>query len=235
MAKKDGYRCILYHGSQFVVEHPIFGFGKVHNDYGLGFYCTESCDMAKEWAVSEEHDGYANRYELDLNGLKILDLAKAPFNTLHWLSVLVENRIFDMDGDVIESASAYLHEHFAVDYASADVIIGYRADDNYFSFARGFLNGTLSYGQLCRAIRLGGLGLQYVLKSRRAFAALRPAGCEPALRSVCLKARRNREDAARREFVEIRSKGFERNGLYMVNIMQQEIKGDDPRLSTVLS
>lgn len=235
MSANNSDRRIIYHGSQFVVERPVFGVGKVHNDYGLGFYCTEDVELAKEWAVSEEHDGYANRYELNLSGLKVLNLAKRPYHTLHWLSVLVENRVFDMDGDVIAAAAAYLSANFSVDYASQDVVIGYRADDNYFSFARGFLNGTLSYGQLSRAIRLGGLGLQVVLKSRRAFAALRPLGYERALRADCLKARRNREDAARRAFVEIRRQGFLPQELYMVNIMQQEIKGDDVRLSAVLS
>jgi len=233
--QKNGDRRILYHGSEFVIERPVFGVGKVHNDYGLGFYCTESCEMAKEWAVTEEHDGYANRYEIDFRGLKVLNLTKRPYNTLHWLSVLVENRIFDMDGDVIASAAKYLWTNFPVDTVSVDVIIGYRADDNYFSFARGFLNGTLSYGQLCRAIRLGGLGLQVVLKSQEAFARIRSPGNEKALRSQCLRTRRAREDAARQEFGEIMQGGFQPQELYMVNIMQQEIKGDDPRLSAVLS
>jgi len=230
MAKRSDKR-VLYHGSEFVIERPVFGVGKVHNDYGLGFYCTESLDMAKEWAVSEAHDGFANRYEIDLKGLRVLNLAKAPYNTLHWLSVLVQHRIFDVGGSVITSAAKYLRERFPVDVESADVIIGYRADDNYFSFARGFLNGTLSYDQLCRAIRLGGLGLQTVLKSRRAFERVIPMGCEKALRSDCLASRRRREERARKEFVEVISTGFQRNGLYMVNIMQQEIVGDDPRLS----
>lgn len=32
----------LFHGSEKVIEHPVFGAGKKHNDFGLGFYCTES-------------------------------------------------------------------------------------------------------------------------------------------------------------------------------------------------
>lgn len=228
-------RCILYHGSAFRIERPVFGVGKAHNDYGLGFYCTESCEMAMEWAVGEDHDGYANRYELDLSGLRILNLAQPPYNTLHWLSVLVRHRVFDMDGSVIASAADYLQRNFPVDCSAADVIIGHRADDNYFSFARGFLNGTLSYAQLCCAIRLGGLGLQTVLKSPAAFDRIRSSGCERALRSVCLKRRREREEAARKEFGEILRKGFQPSELYMINIIQQEIVGDDPRLSTVLS
>ena len=225
----------IYHGSEFRIERPTFGSGKPHNDYGLGFYCTESCDMAKEWAVGDEHDGFANRYRIALSGLKVVNLVQAPFNTLHWLSVLVRHRVFDMDGGVIASAAEYLQRHFPVDCSSADVIIGYRADDNYFSFARGFLNGTLSYAQLSRAIRLGGLGLQIVLKSPEAFARIQPDGYERAFRADCLPRRRRREDAARQEFGEILRQGFQAEDLYMINIIQKGIVGDDPRLSAVLS
>lgn len=235
MTTSKDVECVIYHGSEFCIERPIYGVGKAHNDYGLGFYCTESCDMAMEWAVTEEHDGYANRYRLDLSGLAVLDLSQPPYNTLHWLAVLVRHRVFDMDGGVISSAADYLLQNFAVDCTTPDVIVGYRADDNYFSFARGFLNGSLSYAQLCRAIRLGGLGLQTVLKSPKAFAQIRPDGFERALRETCLPRRRRREDAARTEFGELMRRGFQPQELYMVNIMQQEIRGDDPRLSTVLS
>ena len=46
--KKD---IIIYHGSQQIVEVPKFGLGKTYNDYGQGFYCAESIELAKEWAV----------------------------------------------------------------------------------------------------------------------------------------------------------------------------------------
>lgn len=35
---------IIYHGSQNRIETPQYGVGKLHNDYGLGFYCADdSC------------------------------------------------------------------------------------------------------------------------------------------------------------------------------------------------
>ena len=64
----------LYHGSCSIIEKPVFGQGKRYNDYGLGFYCTDSLEMAKEWGVSHDKNGYANCYELDCVGLRILDL-----------------------------------------------------------------------------------------------------------------------------------------------------------------
>lgn len=44
----------IYHGSNKIIQKPVFGFGKSANDYGLGFYCTEQLDMAKEWGVSKK-------------------------------------------------------------------------------------------------------------------------------------------------------------------------------------
>ena len=41
----------LYHGSVNIIEKPLFGYGKPYNDYGLGFYCTDSLEMAKEWGL----------------------------------------------------------------------------------------------------------------------------------------------------------------------------------------
>ena len=41
---------IIYHGSENIIEVPEYGKGKPYNDYGLGFYCTEYVELAKEWA-----------------------------------------------------------------------------------------------------------------------------------------------------------------------------------------
>ena len=59
----------LFHGSPSIIEKPQFGYGKVYNDYGLGFYCTDSLEMAKEWGVAQNRNGYANRYELDCDSI----------------------------------------------------------------------------------------------------------------------------------------------------------------------
>ena len=55
----------LYHGSEQIIESPTFGLGKQNNDFGLGFYCTESEELAKEWAVSSLRNGFVNCYSLD--------------------------------------------------------------------------------------------------------------------------------------------------------------------------
>ena len=220
----------IYHGSEFVVERPQYGLGKRANDYGLGFYCTEDKSLAGEWSVSPLHDGYVNAYEMSLEGLTVLNLDKGPFTVLHWLAVLLENRTFDTDGDIAAAAKNYLLEKFRPDYANADIIIGYRANDSYFSFARTFLSGALSYANLSRAIRLGNLGLQIVVKSRRAFDALAFVGAVPAQRSTFLAAKEKRDTEAREEFRRLRAQPFDPTALYMLNILQERIEPNDPRL-----
>ena len=56
------------------VKRPVFGKGKAYNDYGRGFYCTEHIELAKKWACTEGTDGYANKYEIETNGLSVLNL-----------------------------------------------------------------------------------------------------------------------------------------------------------------
>ena len=60
----------IYHGSEYVIEKPIYGKGSARNDYGRGFYCTQ--ELAKEWACSRGTNGYANVYDLDICGLEVL-------------------------------------------------------------------------------------------------------------------------------------------------------------------
>lgn len=38
----------LYHGSEKIVQKPLYDYGKSDNDYGRGFYCTKEVELAKE-------------------------------------------------------------------------------------------------------------------------------------------------------------------------------------------
>lgn len=220
----------LYHGSADQIRRPKFGFGRRNNDYGLGFYCTESEDLAKEWAVARDHDGWANRYEIDEAGLTVLDLNARQFCILHWLAVLLENRQFETEYGLPSEAKEYLCKNFAVPYKSADVVIGYRADDSYFSFAQDFISGAISYSQLNAAMRLGKLGNQYVLKSRRAFASLVYRDSVAASREEWLARKELRDAAARKEYLgELRKKRIP-GDLRIDRLIDEEIRSDDPRL-----
>ena len=163
---------ILYHGSEYLIENPQFGKGSLHNDYGRGFYCTENIELAKEWACGKQTNGYANIYELDMSDLKCLNLNSKEYNILNWLAILADNRTYWQNGSIAEEAKKYIKEHFLLDISGYDVIIGYRADDSYFSFAQDFVSGLISFQKLSEAMRLGKLGEQIVLKSEKAFQQL---------------------------------------------------------------
>lgn len=221
---------ILYHGSVSIIEQPVFGKGKRHNDYGLGFYCTQSLDLAKEWAVEENRDGYANKYSLDLQGLTILDLSQKGFTTLHWITLLLQNRVFTLKNDIIKAGKKYLIEHFSLPVKEYDIIKGYRADDSYFAYAESFLNNTISVQRLSEALKLGNLGEQVVLISEKAFEKLKFSGYEIADAATYYPLRKARNEQARIEFLSNRRGILSPDDLYLNDIIRGGIEPDDPRL-----
>jgi hypothetical protein len=220
----------IYHGSQNIIEKPIYGYGKIYNDYGVGFYCTDSMDMAKEWGVQSDKDGYANIYDINLEGLSVLNLNSQDYCILHWLAVLLKNREFDAPSALALEARKYILENFLVDYCQSDIMIGYRADDSYFSFAQDFINGTISYRQLNNAMHLGKLGQQIVLKSKLAFENLQFVGYEEAKTLEWYAKKQQRDKTARREYFDIERNRRQKGDLYITQILDEEMKADDARL-----
>lgn len=225
----------IYHGSEHIIEKPLFGYGKLYNDYGLGFYCTDELEMAKEWAVGYERNGYANIYELECDDLKILNLNDDKYCILHWLTILLENREFDMPSALAWEAKEYLLNHFSINYNDYDAIIGYRADDSYFSFAQDFINGTISYRQLNNAMYLGKLGQQFVLKSKTAFDRIQFLGYEIAENDKWFPRKNLRDKTARRQYFDSTRNKRQRGDIYMIQIMDEEMTDNDVRLRQDLS
>lgn len=220
----------IYHGSCQIIECPQYGSGKPYNDYGLGFYCTDTLEMAKEWGVSLDCDGYANIYEIDTDALDILHLNSEKYCILHWLSILLENREFDVSAPLAVEAKDYILQHFKVDYEKYDAIIGYRADDSYFSFAQDFINGTISYRQLTNAMYLGKLGEQFVLKSEKAFEGLHFLGYETATCEQWYAKKMLRDQTARHQYFDVERNHRQKGDLYITQILDEEMKSDDKRL-----
>ena len=222
-------RRILYHGSPDVTGQPVFGKGKLYNDYGRGFYCTEHIELAKEWACTEGVDGYVNQYEIGTAGLRILDLSSGEYTILHWLALLVEYRNLRLSTQIMKRGAEWLREHFLIDIAEYDVIIGYRADDSYFSFARGFLNNQISLKQLSYAMELGKLGEQFVLKSEKAFEEIRFVSYLPVDNRIYYTKRKARDSEARASYFSAMEQE-DAEGLYMRDLIREEVKADDARL-----
>ena len=219
----------LYHGSQKIVEQPLFGVGKTYNDYGQGFYCTQNISLAKEWACPTSDDGFANIYELETDRLKLIDLQSEEFCTLNWLAILINNRKFDLDTPIMRQGVFYLKENFLPDISGFDLIKGYRADDSYFSFARAFLSNQISYEQLQKAMKLGKLGEQIMLKSKKSFENITFTGYEIAEGKKFNTLRKERFNKAKKNF-ETSLENGDISGLFIRDLILEEVKPNDSRL-----
>ena len=141
----------------------------------------------------------------------------------------MKHRKVRLSTPVMKRGREWLIEHFLPDITDFDVIIGYRADDSYFSFARAFVNNEISLNQLSYAMRLGKLGEQVVLKSKKAFDEIKFVSYEACDNTIYYAKRKARDDEAREAFnAEIETDDL--NGLYMRDIIREEVTPDDARL-----
>ncbi len=220
----------LYHGSKDIIKNPQYAFGKPYNDYGQGFYCTEDIDLAREWSVDLNRDGFVNIYDFNETGLNIIDLTSKEYCVLHWITILLQNRRFALETPLAREAYSYLTKNFSINLENADAIFGYRADDSYFSYAQDFVNGEISVSKLSEAMHLGDLGCQLMIKSETAFNRLTYVGCEGVSASEWYSKKMTRDRLARRAYLNTNRSEYVRGELYMVRIIDEEVRPDDPRL-----
>ena len=164
-------KLILYHGTSEKQFTPTFGLGNDKHDYGRGFYLTADFELAKEWAVCKptEVNGWVHKYELETDGLKILDFQEK--NVLCWLAELMKNRDAD-DSRRYRVLSAKFIEKYGVDSSSYDIIKGWRANASYFYIAKEFVRDNIDIDILEELLSLGGLGIQYCIKTELAYSKL---------------------------------------------------------------
>ena len=164
-------KIILFHGSSDRKITPTFGLGEEKHDYGKGFYMTESADLAKEWAVCKVGgiNGWVHKYELDTDELKILDFQN--LNILTWLAELMKHRNA-ADSKRYRVLSQKFIAEYGIETKEYDVIKGWRADASYFYIAKAFVRDEIDIDILEELLSLGGLGIQYCLKSEKAYSQL---------------------------------------------------------------
>lgn len=164
-------KIILYHGTPNKEVSPTYGLGDNRHDYGCGFYLTESMDLAKEWAVCRpnETNGWVHKYELDCDDLKILDFQKN--DVLAWLAELMKHRDA-ADSKRYRMLSAQFIQKYGINTSGYDVIKGWRANASYFYIAKEFVRDNIDMDILEELLSLGGLGIQYCIKSELAYSRL---------------------------------------------------------------
>lgn len=165
-------KIILFHGTSNKVVTPTFGLGDEKHDYGKGLYLTDNLELAKEWAVCIPNDtnGWVHKYELDTDELKILDFQEN--NVLAWLAELMKHRDA-ADSKRYRMLAGKFIEKYGIDTSEYDVIKGWRANASYFYIAKEFVRDNIDMDILEELLSLGGLGIQYCIKSELAYSKLR--------------------------------------------------------------
>ena len=164
-------KIILYHGTSDKTVVPTYGLGEDKHDYGRGFYLTENINLAKEWAVCvpNQENGWVHKYELDISELKILDFQEK--NILSWLAELMKHRDAS-DTKRYKVLSEKFIERYGIETEKYDVIKGWRANASYFYIAKEFVRDNVDIEILEELLSLGGLGIQYCIKSELAYSKL---------------------------------------------------------------
>lgn len=165
-------KIILYHGTSDKTVVPTYGLGEDKHDYGRGFYLTENINLAKEWAVCvpNQENGWVHKYELDISELKILDFQEK--NILSWLAELMKHRDAS-DTKRYKVLSEKFIERYGIETEKYDVIKGWRANASYFYIAKEFVRDNVDIEILEELLSLGGLGIQYCIKSELAYSRLK--------------------------------------------------------------
>ena len=160
--------------------------------------------------------------------LNTLNLNSPNYSILNWIAVLVEHRLFTIRTPIARRARQYLIEHFGINVNAYDLITGYRADDSYYDFAEAFLNNTITVEQLSRAMCLGKLGEQIVIKSQFAFSKIKFEAFEIAPKDQFFVHRKVRNEEANQTYFKILEE--EADGLFIQDILRGGISNDDPRI-----
>ena len=165
-------RIVIYHGSETIIKKPEFNKENKNADYGNAFYCTDDCNAALEWGSKKSGNGFANKYYFDARGLNVLDLTKV--DVLNWAAILLHHR--DIDPAFASDHAReleYLEKHYYIDVRKYDVVIGYRADDSFFTFPLMFVESRIRVIKLEEIYNLGFLGKQIAIISEKAFNRLK--------------------------------------------------------------
>lgn len=159
----------IYHGSPNKICVPQYGLGEDKHDYGRGFYTTLDYELACEWAIClGEENGYVHKYLLDTVGLDILNINE-KYGVLTWLATLAKHRSAATSKKYKLNEQKLIDKYYDPEIEKYDVIIGYRADDSFFSFAKQAIRGDVDISLLDEIMQQGNLGYQIFIQSPKAF------------------------------------------------------------------
>lgn len=170
-------KIVLFHGSPNRQIKPTYGLGEDKHDYGKGFYLTDNVELAREWAVCrpDQSNGWVHKYELETSGLKILDFQNE--NILSWIAELMKHRDA-ANSKRYRMLSQKFIDKYGINTQKYDVVKGWRANASYFYITKAFVRDEIDIEILEELLSLGDLGMQYCIKSEKAYARLCENECD---------------------------------------------------------
>ena len=173
--------------------------------------------------------------DLDLDGLKILDLLNGEYNILNWIALLLKYRTFTIEDEIALDAKEYILKHYLIDLSNYDVVISYRADDSCFFFAYSFVINSLPLKGLKKGIRIREIGDAICFNIKKAFTQLKYISSEKVDGRAYFCKFSSRDSLARDTYKKVikKQKSY-KNDIFVMDILRQEIKEDDHRIQRML-
>lgn len=113
-----------------------------------------------------DKNGWVHTFELDTIGLDIINFQN--INVLSWLAELMKHRDADKSRRYSLLSKKFIKK-YGIETNHCDVIVGYRANASYFYIAKAFVRDEIDIDLLENLLSLGGLGIQYCIKSQKAY------------------------------------------------------------------
>lgn len=135
------------------------------------------CPNLSDWILGKQpcydtlykvFENYCEQF--DVSELNILDFQECDI--LSWLAELMKHRDADTGRRYKVLAPGFI-EKYQISTEEYDVIKGWRANASYFYIAKCFVRDEVDLDILPELLKLGDLGIQYCLKTEKAFLSLK--------------------------------------------------------------
>ena len=135
---------------------------------------TANPELAREWSVyrPKSSDGWVHVYDLDMEGLQVLDFRER--GVFAWVAELMRHRDADESAAYRRRAPLFIEKFGVRDADKYDLHVGWRANASYFYIVKAFVRDEVDAGCMGDLLKLGGFGIQYAVKSQKAYANLHP-------------------------------------------------------------
>ena len=155
---------VLFHGSKRGLRDISTEGSRKNCDFGNGFYLGETYSQALSF-VCENRNSSVYSFVCDLKGLNIVKFDCS----LDWMLAVCYYR-----GTINEFADSKIIRDIVMKVESADVVVAPIADNKMFYIMSLFAQGELNADASLHSLAASKLGLQYIFKTDRALATLKP-------------------------------------------------------------